>query len=30
LVALSTGFLLRNRPPAAEVSEQGPLTATIS
>jgi alpha-1,2-mannosyltransferase len=30
LIALWTGFRLRNRPPAAEVSEQEPLTATIS
>src|SRR6202034_4545384 len=30
LIALWLGFRLRNRPPAAEVSEQEPLTATIS
>jgi alpha-1,2-mannosyltransferase len=30
LIALWTGFRLRNRPPAAEVSPQEPLTATIS
>ena len=30
LIALWTGFRLRNRPAAAEVAEQEPLTATIS
>jgi alpha-1,2-mannosyltransferase len=30
LIALWTGFRLRNRPAAAELSEQEPLTATIS
>jgi hypothetical protein len=30
LIALWTGLRLRNRPAAAEVSPQEPLTATIS